>query len=257
MQISPNYTRSLNCEYKKGTTILGMICENGNAIVIACDSRASAGHIVADKKAFKLHKLADNIYCGGAGTAADLTFASDFIQTKLSLHKLTTGRMPTVKTAVTLYKRHLFNYGGHIGCYLTLGGYDHEGAHLYVVDATGLAYQCMYYTEGSGRIGAQPILQNGWRIDLTKEEAMKLAVEAIEGGMFNDMGSGGVCNVCCIDKNGYEEHLEISNPSERQFRNPDFKGFPDKLEMVSCETITFDRDDDEIQENQERLMELE
>lgn len=258
MQISPEYTTQIQHDSKKGTTILGMICENGNAVVIACDSRATVGHIIADKKTFKLHKLSENIYCGGAGTGADLVFASDYIATKLNMHRLHTGRMPTVKTAVTLYKRHLFDYMGYIGCYLTLGGYDHEGAHLYVVDATGLAYQCMYYTEGSGRIGAQPILMNGWRIDLTKEEAMKLAIDAIAGGMFNDMGSGGVVNVCCIDKNGYEERLEAYNPSDRQFRNPDFKGFPQTVEMVSCETITFDRDEDDVQQqNDERLMELE
>jgi len=40
-------------------------------VALAADTRATAGSIVADKNCEKLHKLAPNIYCAGAGTAAD------------------------------------------------------------------------------------------------------------------------------------------------------------------------------------------
>ena len=258
MQISGEYKREIP-NLKKGTTILGIICESGNAVVIAADSRSTGGHVVAEKRCDKIHRLGPNISCGGAGTAADLHHASNYIATKLNMHRLTTGRLPTVKTAMTLYKRHLFKYGGNVGCYLTLGGYDHTGAHLYVLDATGMAFECMYYTEGSGRIGALPILSTGWRYDMTKEEAVQLAIESIKGGMFNDMGSGGLVNVGIHDKNGYEARMHIYDSLHRQFTNPDFKGFPHQLELVSCETIKFDHDEDEEDQHQndEQLMELE
>jgi len=54
---------------KTGTTICGVIFNGG--VAIAADTRATAGSIVADKNCEKLHWLAPNILCAGAGTAAD------------------------------------------------------------------------------------------------------------------------------------------------------------------------------------------
>lgn len=54
---------------KTGTTIVGLKFKDG--IVLAADTRATAGTIVAEKNCQKIHYIADNIYCCGAGTAAD------------------------------------------------------------------------------------------------------------------------------------------------------------------------------------------
>jgi 20S proteasome subunit beta 2 len=53
---------------KTGTTIVGLITKD--AVILAADTRATAGSIVADKNCEKLHKLSPNIYAAGAGTAA-------------------------------------------------------------------------------------------------------------------------------------------------------------------------------------------
>jgi len=45
---------------------------------LAADTRATAGSMVADKNCEKLHKLAPNIYCAGAGTAAGLLYYVKF-----------------------------------------------------------------------------------------------------------------------------------------------------------------------------------
>ena len=54
---------------KTGTTIVGAVYKDG--LVIGADTRATAGSMVADKNCMKIHYLAPNIYCCGAGTAAD------------------------------------------------------------------------------------------------------------------------------------------------------------------------------------------
>ena len=57
-------------KYKKtGTTIVGVVCVDG--VVLATDTRASGGNIAMEKRCKKLHHMAPNIYCAGAGTAAD------------------------------------------------------------------------------------------------------------------------------------------------------------------------------------------
>lgn len=42
-----------------------------NGVILGADTRATAGSIVCDKNCEKIHYMAPNIYCCGAGTAAD------------------------------------------------------------------------------------------------------------------------------------------------------------------------------------------
>lgn len=54
---------------KTGTTIVGLVYKDG--IVLGADTRATAGTIVAEKACEKIHYISPNMYCCGAGTAAD------------------------------------------------------------------------------------------------------------------------------------------------------------------------------------------
>lgn len=44
---------------------------NQDGVILGADTRATEGPIVADKNCEKIHYMAPNIYCCGAGTAAD------------------------------------------------------------------------------------------------------------------------------------------------------------------------------------------
>jgi len=54
---------------KTGTTICGVVFSSG--VVLGADTRSTNGETVADKNCSKIHYLAPNISCCGAGTAAD------------------------------------------------------------------------------------------------------------------------------------------------------------------------------------------
>lgn len=54
---------------KTGTTISGIVFKDG--VVLGADTRSTNGETVADKNCEKIHYIAPNIYCCGAGTAAD------------------------------------------------------------------------------------------------------------------------------------------------------------------------------------------
>ena len=54
---------------KTGTTISGVCFAGG--VVLGADTRSTNGETVADKNCEKIHYIAPNIYCCGAGTAAD------------------------------------------------------------------------------------------------------------------------------------------------------------------------------------------
>jgi len=54
---------------KTGTTICGIVFSGG--VVLGADTRSTNGETVADKNCSKIHYIAPNIQCCGAGTAAD------------------------------------------------------------------------------------------------------------------------------------------------------------------------------------------
>ena len=101
-----------------GTTICGVVYAGG--VVLGADTRATGGSEVADKNCEKIHYLAPNIYCCGAGTAADTEKTTELIASQLELLRLGTGTQSRVVAATTLLKRTLFRYQGHVSAALVL-----------------------------------------------------------------------------------------------------------------------------------------
>lgn len=154
---------------------------------------------MADKNCEKLHRLAPKIWCAGAGTAADTEMVTQLIASNLELHALSTGREPRAVTALTQLKQHLFRHQGYIGAYLIVAGVDPTGAHLFSVQAHGSTDIGYYQSLGSGSLAAMAVLESEWKQDLTKDEAIKLASDAIQAGIWNDLGSGSNVDVCVME----------------------------------------------------------
>src|SRR6201999_4641912 len=135
-----------------------------------------------------------------AGTAADTEFTTALISSNLELHSLSTGRTPRVVTVMTLLKQHLFRYQGHIGAYLVVAGVDPTGSQLFTVHAHGSTDKLPYVTMGSGSLAAMSVFESSWTPKLDREGAIKLAADAIQAGIFNDLGSGSNVDVCVIEE---------------------------------------------------------
>ncbi|TIA89892.1 hypothetical protein E3P99_01861 [Wallemia hederae] len=181
-----------------GTTIVGCIYKDG--LVLGADTRATEGEIIADKNCEKIHYLTDNIRCCGAGTAADTEAVTALISSNLELHSLSTGRSPRVVTAMTMLKQMLFQYQGHIGAALVLGGIDSTGPNLFTVAPHGSTDKLPYVTMGSGSLAAMAVFESSWKPGMTQQEAKDIVIKAISAGIFNDLGSGSNCDVCVIEK---------------------------------------------------------
>ena len=59
-------------------------------VVLGADTRSTAGTTVADKNCEKIHYMAPNVRCCGAGTAADCDHVTEMIRRELELHRLNT-----------------------------------------------------------------------------------------------------------------------------------------------------------------------
>nr|OQO18001.1 Proteasome subunit beta type-2 [Rachicladosporium sp. CCFEE 5018] len=204
-----------------GTTIVGCLYDGG--VVIAADTRATSGPIVADKNCEKLHYISPQIWCAGAGTAADTEFTTALISSNLELHALSTGRKPRVVTVMTLLKQHLFRYQGHIGAYLVVAGCDPTGAHLFTVHAHGSTDKLPYVTMGSGSLAAMSVFETQWSRDMTREAAVALCANAIEAGIWNDLGSGSNVDVCVITKEKTTLMRNFKTPNMREKKVRDYK----------------------------------
>jgi len=204
-----------------GTTIVGCLFDGG--VVIAADTRATSGDIVADKNCEKLHYIAPNIWCAGAGTAADTEFTTALVASNLELHALSTGRKPRVVTCMTMLKQHLFRYQGHIGAYLVVAGCDPTGAHLFTVHAHGSTDKLPYVTMGSGSLAAMSVFETQWKANMSRDDAVKLCSDAILAGIFNDLGSGSNVDVCVITPEKATLLRNHITPNVREKKTRDYR----------------------------------
>ena len=162
--------------------------------------------------------MAPNIYTAGAGTAADCDHVTEMVQRDLKLHRLTTGSQSRVQTAVTKFSNHLFQYGGHVGCALIIGGVDVKGPHLISISPDGHSYTNPFLCIGSGSLAAMAIMETNYKDHLTKQEAIDLVTKCVEAGIYHDLGSGSNVDYAIITKNGLEE-------KKRSHKSDNFKIF--------------------------------
>merc|ERR1712137_1269121 len=123
------------------------------------------GPIVCDKNCEKIHYIAKNIYCCGAGTAADTENTTELISSQLELHRYATRRQPRVVTALTMLKQMLLRYQGHVSAALVLGGVDCTGPHLHTVYPHGSTDELPYVSMGSGSLAAMAVLEDQFKVD--------------------------------------------------------------------------------------------
>lgn len=240
---------------KTGTTIAGAVFSGG--IVLGADTRATEDTIVADKNCEKIHYIAPNIYCCGAGTAADTEQVTGMISSQLGLLRLgqqmmgTETRSTRIVAAVTALKRYLFRHGGHVGAYLVIGGVDSTGPSLYTVHAHGSVDKLPYVTMGSGSIAAMSVFEGNYKDDMNEEQAVELVKNAIRAGIFNDLGSGSNVDICVIKKNEETARFQANlmrsfeRPNDRQYRRAKPYHFAKGTTVVTSETTVYYPDENQ------------
>ncbi|XP_051895105.1 proteasome subunit beta type-7-like [Pristis pectinata] len=198
---------------KTGTTIAGVIFKDG--VILGSDTRATDDMVVATKNCIKIHHIAPNIYCCGAGVAADADVTLELISSNIQLHSLSTGRKPRVVTVNRMLKQMLFRYQGHIGLSVIVGGVDCTGSHLYAVYPHGSTDTLPYASMGSGSAAAMAILEDRFKPNMEEEAAKQLVCEAITAGIFCDLGSGSNVDLCVITNNKTEFLRPFDCPNKK------------------------------------------
>lgn len=207
---------------KTGTTIAGMIFKDG--VILGADTRATEGSVVAVKDCNKIHYISRYIYCCGAGTAADTDYVTRMISSDIELHRLESeDDIASVEMVKVLIKRYLFQYQGHVGAALIVGGYDKKGPQLCSVAPHGSSDSVPFMSMGSGSLAAMAVLESRFKKDMTEEEGKKLMRDAIAAGVFNDLGSGSNIDLCVIKKGKVDHYRPYEVANSRGSRQGNYK----------------------------------
>ncbi len=189
---------------KTGTTTLGFVYKDG--VVLATDTKSTLGYLVSSKQAEKLVKIDDKIAITTAGGTGDTQALVRLLRAEINLYRLTRKTEITVKATINLLSNIMQSarYYPYMAM-LVMGGYDKYGPHIYSIDPVGGIEEEKYTSTGSGSPVAYGVLEDGFREDMLKEEAIKLAVRSIRSARERDIFSGGKdIVVATIDRNGME-----------------------------------------------------
>ncbi len=201
---------------KTGTTTVGIVCKDG--IVLAADMRATAGNMIVDKRAEKVHILSDDFACTIAGSVSDAQLLIKLIKAELKLKEVRTDKKPTTKEAANLLGGLLYSnlrrYIPGIAHFL-LGGKDTSGLHLYDLFPDGSVTLVRdFISSGSGSVFAYGVLETQYREDITTADGIRLAVKAVNTALQRDSASGNGVDVIIVTekeiKRAWRKELEIS-----------------------------------------------
>ncbi len=197
---------------KTGTTTLGIVCKDG--VVLAADKRATAGNMIVDKKAEKVHLISDDLAVTIAGTVSDAQLIIKLIKAELKLKEVRTYKKPSVKEAANLLGGMLYNNIRRMSmlpgiAHFLLAGKDVDGVHLYDLFPDGSVTKVTdFISSGSGSVFAYGVLETQYKPDITTNEAVNLAVKAVNTALQRDSASGNGIDVVVINSKEVKKVLQ-------------------------------------------------
>ena len=207
MQINDNrYPQYILDQIKKGTTTCAITCTDG--VVLAADTRASAGLFIADRHVMKIQKVDDHLGMTIAGGVADAQNLVDTMRYNANIYRFSRKEPIPVSSAARLCSNILFNQR-YFPFYvqIIMAGFDYrekEGK-IYNIDLFGSMTTEKFISTGSGSPVAYGYLESEYKDGIGVNEAYKLAIQSIAAAIRRNAGTGDSINAVIIDQNGYRE----------------------------------------------------
>ena len=195
-------------QIKKGTTTVGLICDGG--VVLASEKRATMGSFIASKAARKIYQVDDRMGITTAGIVGDAQALVRLMSVEARLYKIRRGEPMTVRGMATLLSnvmsgQRFFPYIVQ----LLVGGIDRDGPHIFSIDPFGgNTEEREIAATGSGSPIAYGVLEDRYSKDMSMENGIALAIQALHSAMKRDSASGEEMEVIVMTPEKYEELSE-------------------------------------------------
>lgn len=191
-------------ENMKGTTTIGFVCTDG--IVLATETRATMGSLIANKAVNKLYQLDDKIGATIAGTVSHAQSLMDLLKAEISLYKLKNDKDMSMESLAVLTSNILKS--GPYMVQTIIAGVDKTGPKLYSLDPSGSYIEDTCTSTGSGSPFAFGVLEDRYNENLTVDEGRFVAIRAITAAMERDVYSGNGYRLATITEDGMKVYTK-------------------------------------------------
>lgn len=186
---------------KTGTSTIGITFDGG--VVVGADHRATMGHFIANKSVQKVFQISDSIALTTAGLVGHAQSLSRTLASELRLYELKRDSPMTVKGAATLTANILVGRPHHVQ--LLIVGVDKSGSSVYSIDAAGGSIPDVYCATGSGSPYMYGVLEDQYRDNMSREDALKVAAKSLLASAQRDAASGNGMDLAVITpKDGFK-----------------------------------------------------
>ena len=210
----------------EATTVLALRYADG--VVVAGDRRATEGFQIAHRSIEKVFAADDTSAVAIAGTAGPAVELVRLFQTELEHYEKVEGDRLTLEGKANklsqMVRANLPAAMQGLVVVPLFAGYDEgeERGRIFKYDVTGGRYEeDDYHATGSGGKDARSSLKKRYRADLSRDEAVKVAIEALFDAADEDVGTGGpdlvrgiFPTVAAISRDGM---VEIAEEEIRRF----------------------------------------
>lgn len=190
--------------YIPGATTIGVVFSGG--VILASEKRVSYGYLVTSRAGKKVFKITDRIGAACAGLVADMQILTREMEAYTKLFNLEVGRPMPVKSAAKLMSNLLFNRRmAPLITQTLIGGIDEDGVALFSLDVLGSLIPDKFSVVGSGAAIAVGVLEEGYKEDMSVDEAKALVTRAVKSAVSRDIMSGDGVDFLTITKEGIKE----------------------------------------------------
>jgi proteasome beta subunit len=179
-----------------GTTVLAVRYRDG--VIMAGDRQATAGYQVASRRIEKIFKADDLSGVGIAGAAGPAMEMAKLFQTELEHYEKVEGDSLSLDGKANklgqMIRMNLPAAMQGLAVVPIFAGFDEKSGlgRLFKYDITGGRYEeTNFEAQGSGSKDARDSLKKLWRRDMTRDEALRVALEALIDAADEDVGTGG------------------------------------------------------------------
>lgn len=180
----------------EGTTVLALRFVDG--VVMAGDRRATEGFQIAHRSIEKVFEADEMSAVGIAGAAGPAVEMVRLFQTELEHYEKVEGERLSLEGKANklsqMIRANLPAAMQGLAVVPVFAGYDEarQEGRIFKYDITGGRYEeDDYHASGSGGKDARSSLKKRFRANLTRDEAVKVAIEALFDAADEDVGTGG------------------------------------------------------------------
>uniref|UniRef100_A0A3Q4I0J5 proteasome endopeptidase complex n=1 Tax=Neolamprologus brichardi TaxID=32507 RepID=A0A3Q4I0J5_NEOBR len=174
---------------------------------------------VSSKTINKVIQVHDRIFCCIAGSLADAQAITKAAKFHLSFHSVQMESPPRVMAAASVLRDLCYKNREELQAGFMTAGWDKKnGPQVYVVALGGMLINQLVTIAGSGSTYIYGYIDAKYKPNMTKEECLQFATNALALAMGRDNASGGVAHLVVVTEKGVE-HVVVPGDKLPKFHD--------------------------------------